>query len=160
MEIRLFGNVDLAKALHLVEKTIIRIKTKEKAVIDTLAIGGIVWWAVANHNYWSLCLVLVVGFFTMIMASQIDGARNFYRLRAEYNGLIPDEVRAKIDAARIDFNPDRIFILAEGPDWRMDRVVVPRADPLVLGFANDHFWLIAEYETSPAEEYVSAELTK
>ncbi len=82
-------------------------------------------------------------------------------LTARFTGVIPAEIKAKMDKSQKIF--DEIVIVTEAPDWEMTTrcEVIPlvKRDPLVIGRKGDHFWLIDIFDVTPMEEYVSKEFT-
>jgi hypothetical protein len=76
-------------------------------------------------------------------------------LAAEYRGLIPPEIKEKIQASIKFFS--RIFILAEPERWSMTQVARVPADPLVVGWDGKGLYLIAEYDTTPVEDALLTE---
>lgn len=82
-------------------------------------------------------------------------SRLFFSISAEYDGLMPAPVREKVREAKDDF--DQIFVLSEVSEWQIEKVVQPVRDPLVLGWQGGRLFLIADYDTTPTEEYVKKE---
>ena len=70
---------------------------------------------------------------------------------------MPNKTRLRIEELRDDF--DSIHILAEVPEWKIEKVALPLSDPLVLGFADNAFYLLDIYDTTPIENYVQQEFT-
>ncbi len=79
------------------------------------------------------------------------------RITARYDGIMPIRVREKIAQVEESKEFDQIFILAEVKEWQKDEVVIPKKDPLVLGFVNNNLFLIDKYDTTGVEEYVANE---
>lgn len=80
-------------------------------------------------------------------------------ISAEYHGIIPDQVRDLINQELRHF--DEICILAEVEEWKVNKVIRPRLDPLVIGYkkSSKTWFLLASYDTTPLEEYVAREFT-
>ncbi len=83
-------------------------------------------------------------------------------LLAKFAGVLPDEVRTKIESWKTQF--DEVFLVAEAPsDWEIQTEVVyrpiPQHDPLVIGKKGHYYWLLAAFDTTPAEEYARKEYT-
>ena len=80
-------------------------------------------------------------------------------LQADFNGLIPQSVRAKIKDAGQVF--EDIYIVTDSVDWKLDTVVSldPRVDPLVIGRIKDQFWLIDVFDLTAAEDHARREYT-
>jgi len=74
------------------------------------------------------------------------------KLSCRFEGLIPDDVKQKIAEARGSFK--EMFLIAEPKGFEINEtaIVVPRVDPLVVGFDGTKLWLIADFETAPVEE--------
>lgn len=74
------------------------------------------------------------------------------KLSCRFEGIIPDDVKGKIAEARGSFK--EIFLVAEptGFEINITAIVVPKRDPLVVGFDGKQLWLIADFETTPIEE--------
>lgn len=77
-------------------------------------------------------------------------------ISASFNGSIPQNVRDAISGARKEF--ESVHIIAEVPEWRLDEDASTKGgDPLVIGAALGAFWLVAAFDTTPAEDVVRAE---
>lgn len=80
-------------------------------------------------------------------------------IETKFNGLIPDDVRQKIVECKKEFK--QIFIVAEAAKYKLTEKVVtapkprPNLDPLVVGYDGTNFWLIAAFDMTPLEEYIS-----
>ena len=85
---------------------------------------------------------------------------SYCEIEAVFQGVIPDETRQKIEAAKSDFK-DKLFILAEAPKWQVNQhfVPVPIGDPLVIGWDGKNCWLIDAFDTTPFEKYIKGEFT-
>lgn len=79
--------------------------------------------------------------------------RNKLKLSCRFEGLIPNEVKEKITEAK-KFFKENIFLVAEPKNLVLKKVaiVVPKEDPLIVGFDGYSLWLIADFETTPVEE--------
>lgn len=75
-----------------------------------------------------------------------------FSLSFQFNGVIPDETRQKIKAARQYFGS--IYIIAEAKEWALNReIIMPVGkDPLVVGYADGKLWLIDDFATTPVED--------
>jgi hypothetical protein len=69
-------------------------------------------------------------------------------------GVIPDDVRLLINQCKADF--DQIALVAEVTEWQK---LLRSNDPLVIGRVGPLWWLIAKFDTTPFEAYVSKEFT-
>jgi hypothetical protein len=69
-----------------------------------------------------------------------------------FKGLIPEDIKQKIAEARELFK--EIFLIAEPKGFKINEtaIVVPKRDPLVVGFDGSQLWLIAVFDTAPVEE--------
>lgn len=76
------------------------------------------------------------------------------RATARFDGVIPDDVRRMIVTARPQFKDIRI--LAEVEAWKIEETELPalRADPLVIGYDGEEFWLLAAFDITPLEDVV------
>lgn len=83
-------------------------------------------------------------------------------LSAQFNGILPDEIRDQIK----QFTPttdkpsvfDSVYIVTEAPEWRVDYTILPqKVDPLLIGRKDEGCWLIAAFDLTPAEALVKAE---
>jgi len=79
-----------------------------------------------------------------------------FELICQFEGLIPREVRQKIQEARELFG-DNIFIIAEPKKWKLNEIIpLPTGDPLIVGYAPgddpNGLWLIAEFDTTSVEK--------
>ncbi len=87
---------------------------------------------------------------------------NSYEVKAEatFKGAIPATVRETLVEARKTFQ--QVYLVNE-PEWMVEEVAIPFAppvDPLVIGFRDGIYWLIASFDTTPAEEYIRREFTQ
>jgi hypothetical protein len=79
------------------------------------------------------------------------------QLTCKFEGLIPREVRQKINEAR-DLFGDHIFIVAEPGSLTLNEItpLPTKRDPLIVGYDPeadaDSLWLIADFDTTPVEE--------
>lgn len=93
-------------------------------------------------------------------------------ISARFAGAIPAEIRKEIALARGDF--EDIFLVTEAPEWELEQFQVnkvegvrtrlhtppiPQRDPLVIGLKLGKYWHIADFDLTPAEEYVKKEFT-
>ncbi|MEK7473752.1 MAG: hypothetical protein AAB668_03450 [Patescibacteria group bacterium] len=69
------------------------------------------------------------------------------RLTATFEGVIPFEVREKIECYRPLF--DDILIVAEPTSWKKH---IPKPDPLIVGWDGREFWIIAAFDVTPVEQ--------
>jgi hypothetical protein len=76
-------------------------------------------------------------------------------LAAQYDGLIPLEVKAKISEAKKFFS--QIFILAEPIRWSLKMPAILPDDPIVVGWDGRALYFIAEYETTAVEDALLCE---
>jgi hypothetical protein len=76
-------------------------------------------------------------------------------LAAEYTGLIPLEIKEKIEKAQKVFR--QIFILAEPIGWSLTKSAILPADPIVVGWDGKDLYFIAEYDTTPVEDALLCE---
>lgn len=75
-----------------------------------------------------------------------------------FDGLLPTDVREI--AKREKKNFDGLYILAEVKGWKRTEIARPKyADPLLLGWANPYFYVLAAFDLTPTEEYVRREFT-
>ncbi len=76
------------------------------------------------------------------------------RATARFDGVIPDDVRRMIVSAREQFKDIRI--LAEIEHWQIEETELPalNADPLVIGYDGEEFWLLAAFDITPLEEAI------
>jgi hypothetical protein len=84
--------------------------------------------------------------------------------RADFAGVIPDEVRSIIRQALPKF--DQLLLVAETESWSVgvQTYVKPQpamipvgVDPLVVGRRDRSFWLVTAFDTTPSEEFVRRE---
>ena len=70
-----------------------------------------------------------------------------------FTGVIPEDVKEKIGAARKDFG-DEIYIFGEVQEWSLKKPKrLPEGeDPLVIGRMGDCYFLIADFDTTPVED--------
>ena len=106
-----------------------------------------------------ITILLAISFIILVLciAIFIVSFNATYYIRAEYNGIIPPAVRARIDKAKPDF--DSIHILTEIPLWEIKKVVHPNRCPLVLGRKGKRLFIIDRFYTTYVEEYIRKEFT-
>lgn len=95
-----------------------------------------------------------------------------YAISAKFAGAIPADVRKQIAAAKPQF--EHVYLVTESPEWELEHFkgtengvrthlhtppIPQQRDPLVIGEKQGKFWLIAAFDTTPAEEYVRKEFT-
>jgi hypothetical protein len=78
------------------------------------------------------------------------------RLKAPFIGVIPQAIKARIQKAAPEF--EKILLIREAgrDEWQP----VPVNDPLIVGRSKDRYYLIAKFDCTSAEEYVSREFTE
>lgn len=130
-------------------------------------------WAIAQPEVLSKLCPQVA---KMLQDMALDGLPQWWSraktISASFVGGIPADIRAKISTAKPQF--ERIYIVTDSPDWnlesfeaqsqngvhtRLHTPPIPQRDPLVIGEKNGKFWLVAAFDTTPAEEYVRREFT-
>lgn len=82
--------------------------------------------------------------------------RSEISITATFTGVIPQSTKDKITEASSEFK-EQIFVLAEVEAWKLNEVVIPQRDPLVVGYAEENLWLIDQFDLTPLEEYVKRE---
>lgn len=90
-----------------------------------------------------------------LLRVQAERTQKTVKLTAKFSGVIPEKVKQRIAHARSVFSS--IFILAEVGTWSLTEEALTKVDPLVVGFADESFWLIDTFDTTPLEEYVRRE---
>lgn len=91
--------------------------------------------------------------FALLLKRQ--GQRNvIVRASVTFSGVIPDDVRRVLVAAKPRFKDIRV--LAEVDRWKVKETEVPalNTDPLVIGYDGEEFWLLAAFDITPLEEAV------
>lgn len=78
-----------------------------------------------------------------------------------FTGVIPATTRDRIMATKDEFSPRQrpeVFLICETKpqDWEG---TVTLADPLVVGYAHNSFWLIDRFDPTSLESYVEQEFT-
>ncbi len=79
---------------------------------------------------------------------------------ANFTGAIPQPIRLLLADVTKTF--EEVYVINE-PEWTVEEVIVPFQppyDPLVIGFKDGISWLIASFDTTPAEEYIRREFTQ
>ncbi len=76
---------------------------------------------------------------------------------SKFVGIIPDDTKAKIKAARADFADKTIYLLAEA-DWSEKYIEAPKVDPLVVGIKDGRMYLIDHFDLTTLEKYVMMEM--
>ncbi|MFH1828823.1 MAG: hypothetical protein ABH824_06200 [Nanoarchaeota archaeon] len=83
-----------------------------------------------------------------------------YSFATEFNGIIPQEVKRKLDNFRKIFG-ENLYIVTEAQRWDLvgvqKREVPVIEDPLVIGVKAGKCFLLDQFDTTPLEEYVSRE---
>ncbi|MDP3992827.1 MAG: hypothetical protein Q8Q05_01270, partial [bacterium] len=70
--------------------------------------------------------------------------------------LIPPETREKISKARKFFD-DQIFLIAEAGKWVEGKVVLPKPDPLIVGYEDGLLFLIDIFDLKRIEDIARSE---
>jgi hypothetical protein len=84
-------------------------------------------------------------------------------IEARFSGIIPSDVREKINQAKLSGFFQEIFLLAETPKWevhflkRPKPTPIPRVDPLVIGYDGKRFWLITPFDMTTLEQHIANE---
>ena len=84
-------------------------------------------------------------------------------LSAEFHGVVPIEVRQKINQVLAAHLFDQIYIICEAPTWVINKTGrTNKSDPLVVGWQNetDQMFLIASFDISSLEDYVLTQFKK
>jgi hypothetical protein len=125
---------------------------------DTMIQGGMAM------VYGSLAIVGVIIGCTMLFGCAM--AHHLYNPKAPcytvtFGGFIPDSARAKIEAARPDFD-DILLVCDVSNTWSVDDVSRSvNLDPLVVGVKEigdkKHYFLIDRFNLTKLEDYVTAE---
>lgn len=81
-------------------------------------------------------------------------------LSTKWEGVLPPNVR-QIVKANSDFKRDDMYLLAEPTNWELTFQKLPERplnpDPLLVGYAEGSFWLLAQFDVTPLEHYVASE---
>lgn len=80
------------------------------------------------------------------------------KLKTAFAGVIPDNVRQLITSNTHRFQ--KICLIYEVGKWQIDVERKPKVvdrDPLVVGYKQGVYYLLAKFDTTPAEEWVKAE---
>lgn len=85
-----------------------------------------------------------------------DEGSGYITARAQYQGILPDKTRSKIETALQAKLFDGIYIIAEAKDWKIKKTVVTRADPLVVGWVErtEQMFIIDVFDPTPLEDYL------
>ncbi len=81
---------------------------------------------------------------------------------SQFFGLIPQNVKDKIQIARKAFGED-LYLVAEAHNWETGKARLihnSRDDPLIIGVKGRKSFLIAEFDCTPLEDYVRREFTE
>lgn len=102
-----------------------------------------------------------------LLASKIRWYQSGITMHAELSGHMPDDVRAQVKAAKeAKYRSgwpifDKIFVIAEAPEWKFNAMPIAKTDPLVVGY-EDHckeFFLITTYDPTDLEKYLLEQYT-
>ena len=80
-----------------------------------------------------------------------------YRISTQFGGLIPLDVKQKIERARNTGIFRNLFILAAVTQWQEDFTTATfsnEGDPLVIGWDGYQFWLVDKFDTTSLEQIV------
>jgi hypothetical protein len=142
-------------------------RRRVKGVYQVAAVGGILLSTVLlayTASFWIAALLVAI--ILSLFAGFGPGTSSpleTTQFTATFDGLIPDKVHAKIDAARGDF--DSILLLCDvAGAWTMEQKVIPLPpDPLVLGVkrvgTESFYYLIDQFNLTKLEDLVAAEWT-
>ncbi len=79
-------------------------------------------------------------------------------MTTKFAGVLPNEVRQKIEEVRSKFDCIAIVQDVDPKNWATTKVPKPRsADPLAIGFKKGIAYLICRFDTTPAEHYICSE---
>ncbi|HBC44974.1 MAG: hypothetical protein UX08_C0013G0027 [Candidatus Collierbacteria bacterium GW2011_GWB1_45_35] len=84
-------------------------------------------------------------------------------ITAQFNGVMPAEVRKKTMKVLEDEIFDNIFIICEAPAWNINKTGrTDKKDPLVVGWVDetDQMFLIASFDPTSLEDYVLTQFKK
>lgn len=83
-------------------------------------------------------------------------------LSTNWEGVIPPDVR-QIAKNNTDFKQSDMYLIAEPTKWELSFEKLPERpfnyDPLLVGYAEGSFWLLAKFDVTPLEHYVASEFT-
>jgi hypothetical protein len=92
-----------------------------------------------------------------LLKAEARAQRKTIRLTCQFGGLIPIEVKEAIAEARDVFGRD-LYLIAEpvGFDRKVTAIKQARIDPdpIVVGYRDGAFWVIATFDLTPLEEAV------
>ena len=76
------------------------------------------------------------------------------QITAEFQGVMPSEVREKTREASRHFG--EVYLIVEAPGWKVDRIRSTKGDPLVVGWVKEteQMFLITAFDPTALEEYV------
>ena len=75
------------------------------------------------------------------------------RLRAEFSGMIPQEVRDQIAEVKGLFQ--NLYIVSEVKGWAVEKTApIRKTDPLLVGWDGYQAWLLASFDTTSVEKYI------
>lgn len=85
------------------------------------------------------------------------------RLAACWSGVIPDDVDEAVDQAQKSGFFERVYLVPQIADWTVSaRRIEPRplkSDPFVIGLRRGNWYLIAKFDPTDLEEYISTHFT-
>jgi hypothetical protein len=94
----------------------------------------------------------------LIQAHRWAGRGKRITLEAKFSGLLPERVRHRISESRVLF--DEMLLITEAPNWSYNvQTIIPVGDPLLIGRKGRNFYLLDEFDTTPAEYWVAREMT-
>ncbi len=87
-------------------------------------------------------------------------------IHAELSGYMPDHVRPlvqKAKDAKVSGSKafDKMFIIAEAPEWKFNQMPVIKTDPIVVGYDywTQRLYLITVYDPTDLETYLAEQYT-
>lgn len=101
-----------------------------------------------------------------LLRTKIRWFQSSITIHAELSGHMPDDVRPLVqkakDAKRDGWKLfDKIFVIAEAPEWKYNAMPIAKTDPLVVGYEDhcDEFFLITTYDPTDLEKYLAEQYT-
>lgn len=118
----------------------------------TILIGlqvGFSHWMLINAA--TMVLAIIFGFM------YYSEARHTISISTALNGLLPADAREAIRQNKGKF--DKIYILAEAPEWKMNVDVYIQKDPLIIGKKDDYYYILHQFDLTPLERWAEIEFS-
>lgn len=140
-------------------------------LLSSIFLGGSIWFhffvkAAANEGIIVASLAAIIVFaitelvtgYGMIWPSGLMSSVE-HKLECKFAGVIPANIREVISTEKKNFRS--MYILYEAEQWSHQETKIPakmtNPDPLILGELGGVFYLVSQFDATPAEHWIKSE---